>query len=263
MVGVALAQSWNEKKEVSGWIVSEKLDGMRCLWDGDTRLLSRTGHLIHAPPSFIASLPRGTALDGELWLGRGGFQECMRIVRRQDMPETWSQIRYVVFDAPDAEGGIFERLKVAEQAIAPGGRAIVLDYEVCRDVAHMRAKLQEVEALGGEGLVLRHPTASHRAGRTPDLLKVKSAHDDEAMVDAHIEGKGKHTGRLGALSCHLRSGKQFKIGTGFSDAERLTPPSVGSVVTFRYSELTEGGIPRFPAFLRIRPDVDWVYSSLS
>jgi DNA ligase-1 len=87
------------------------------------------------------------------------------------------------------------------------------------------------------------------------LPKVKSKKDDEALVIGHEAGKGKHAGRLGALSCKLRSGKRFKVGTGFSDAQREAPPPVGAVITFSYFELTNDGVPRFPAFERVRPDV--------
>uniref|UniRef100_A0A7S4BL22 DNA ligase OB-like domain-containing protein n=2 Tax=Chrysotila carterae TaxID=13221 RepID=A0A7S4BL22_CHRCT len=105
--------------------------------------------------------------------------------------------------------------------------------------------------------MLRHPTAPHRGGRSADLLKVKSARDDEALVIGHEAGKGKHAGRLGALLCRLRSGVTFKVGTGFSNAQRESPPPVGAVITFRYFELTQAHVPRFPAFHRIRPDVQW------
>lgn len=69
-----------------------------------------------------------------------------------------------------------------------------------------------MEAQGGEGLMLRHPTAKHRSGRTSDLLKVKSFQDDEALVTAYEPGKGKYSGQVGALVCVSRAGAQFKVG---------------------------------------------------
>ena len=256
-----LAQVWDGNKDVTGWLVSEKLDGQRCLWDGKGGLWTRTGNTVYAPQFLIDALPANVALDGELWLGRGNFQALMSIVRRQDRPEgEWRKVTFVVFDAPRAPGGIGDRLDAARAAIATKpaapGLVRVLEHEVVQDAAHVRKKQMEVEANGGEGLMLRHPTAAHRGGRTAELLKVKSSHDDEALVTAHEAGKGKHTGRLGALVCKLRSGKAFKIGTGFSDAEREAPPAIGSVVTFSYFELTKANVPRFPAYVRIRPDVD-------
>jgi len=45
---------------------------------------------------------------------------------------------------------------------------------------------------------------------------------------------------------------RFLLGTGFSAAERRQPPPVGSTITYRYTGLTATGLPRFPAFLRVR-----------
>jgi len=258
---VSLAHVYDPTKtNVEGWLLSEKLDGMRCLWHGGA-LWSRNGNKIYAPSYVLECLPPDLDLDGELFLGRGKFQECMSIVRRQDEPATWKQIRYVIFDAPTVAGGISKRLDAARAALArlqDGGKphAEVLEQRICRGVEHVKQELKKVEALKGEGLMLRHPTAEHRGGRTSDLLKVKSFFDAEAVVLAHIEGTGKNKGRMGALECRNKAGKVFRLGTGFSEKDRDTPPLVGSVVTFAYTELTTAGIPRFPVFLRVRPDMD-------
>lgn len=113
--------------------------------------------------------------------------------------------------------------------------------------------LAKVESDGGEGIMLRRPGSAYASGRrSGDLLKVKSFSDEEAQVIGHAEGKGKHAGKLGALLCVGSTGERFKIGTGFSDAERADPPKIGSRVTYRFQEKTRGGIPRFPVFMRIR-----------
>jgi DNA ligase-1 len=70
-------------------------------------------------------------------------------------------------------------------------------------------------------------------------------------VLAHQPGKGKFKGMLGALAVQLPDGTEFSVGTGFSDAQRLNPPPVGSTITFRYQELSDGGVPRFPSFARV------------
>jgi len=93
-----------------------------------------------------------------------------------------------------------------------------LEHNVCQGREHVLAELKRVEDLGGEGLMLRNAEAFHRAGRTPDLLKVKTQHDDEAVVEGHEPGKGKHSGLVGALLCKARNGKQFKV-----NPQRRTP----------------------------------------
>lgn len=106
--------------------------------------------------------------------------------------------------------------------------------------------------------MLRRPDAPWRGGRSRDLLKVKSFADDEALVVGHERGAGRLAGLVGALVCRTRAGATFKIGSGFTDAARAldAAPAVGSVVTFRYFQLTVDGIPRFPTFVRERADAD-------
>ncbi len=102
--------------------------------------------------------------------------------------------------------------------------------------------------------MLRQPGSHYEAGRSTTLLKVKTFHDAEARVVEHLAGAGRHKGRLGALSVELPDGTTFSVGTGFSDAQRENPPVIGSVITFRYQELSDRGVPRFPSFVRVRQD---------
>ena len=252
---VLLAESWDNATDVAGWWMSEKLDGVRAYWDGK-QFLSRAGNLFHAPEWFTAGLPN-VVLDGELWLARKAFQRTVGIVKRQDKPDIWKELQFLIFDAP-AHGGPFEaRLQFLTVSLAVWNAkfAIIHNHQICQSVAHLRDELVRVEALGGEGLMLRKPGSQYEAGRSNTLLKVKSFHDAEAVVIGHEPGKGKHKGRVGALACQLPNGKQFSVGTGLSDAERKAPPAIGETITFRYQELTDGGIPRFPSYLGVRHDL--------
>jgi DNA ligase 1 len=111
-----------------------------------------------------------------------------------------------------------------------------------------------IESLGGEGLMLRQPGSKYVAGRSATLLKVKTFHDAEAVVVGHQAGAGIHKGRMGALLVRLPDGTNFAIGTGFSDRERENPPGIGATVTFRYQELSDAGVPRFPSWVGVRHD---------
>jgi DNA ligase-1 len=112
--------------------------------------------------------------------------------------------------------------------------------------------LQAVVDGGGEGLVLHRADAPYAIGRSSALLKLKPLHDAEAVVVAHLPGRGKHAGRLGALRVRTPEGTEFQIGTGFSDAQREQPPRIGAVVTYTHRGLTAGEVPRFASFLRVR-----------
>lgn len=246
-----------EDQDPTGWWLSEKLDGVRAYWDGK-QFVSRLGNSYLAPEWFIEGLPE-FPLDGELFAGRGRFQHTVSVARRMDKGEGWRSLAYVIFDAPGLEHGFEDRIRHLEEHFAkrPWPQAQVLEHRVCKGVDDLQAELKRVEALGGEGVMLRKPGSRYVAGRSDTLLKVKSFLDSEARVVGHQAGTGKHEGRLGALLVELPNGTRFKVGTGMSDAERKQPPAVGEIITFRYQELTDAGVPRFPSFIGVRQDVDW------
>uniref|UniRef100_A0A7S3DM84 SWIM-type domain-containing protein n=1 Tax=Entomoneis paludosa TaxID=265537 RepID=A0A7S3DM84_9STRA len=254
---LTLAHKWDpsKNKNAANYLLSEKLDGMRALWNG-VELVSRAGNTIDAPDFFLAGFPANMALDGELFMGRGQFQETISITRRKNGGEHWRQIKYVVFDAPTALGGFEERLRQAKNIVDPLAFAEILPHTPCQNENHLNQELERIEKLGGEGLMMREKGSGYQKGRSQKLLKVKTFVDDEGLVYGHQPGTGKHTGRMGALLCRLRNGTEFKVGTGFSDQDRENPPSIGSIVTVKYFELTKAGVPRFPTFQRIRLDVN-------
>jgi DNA ligase-1 len=247
-----LAETWDCCLDPTGWWLSEKLDGVRAYWDGQ-QFLSRQGNLYHAPAWFLEGLP-AVPLDGELWLGRKKFQRAVSIVRRQDKNDLWREISFVVFDAPRLDQGFEARLAFVKDCLSQNQPAYARVHEhiLCAGVDHLRQELARLEALGGEGLMLRQPGSRYESGRSATLLKVKNFHDAEARVLEHQGGSGRHKGRLGALLVEMEDGTKFAVGTGFSDAERESPPPLGSLITFRYQELSEAGVPRFPSFVGVR-----------
>jgi DNA ligase-1 len=239
----------------AGWLVSEKLDGVRALWDG-TKLRFRSGVSIAAPAWFLAGLP-ALPLDGELWAGRGRFERLAGIVRQAAAGDAaWRQLRYEVFDLPGAPGPFARRAQqLAEIVRARRFEALhAVEQSVLADRATLRLRLDEVLRGGGEGLMLHRADAEWRPGRSEALLKLKPVDDAEAVVVGHVPGRGRHAGRLGALRVRTPDGVEFLLGTGLSDAERDDPPAIGHVVTYAYRGRTANGVPRFASFLRVRVD---------
>ncbi len=250
-----LAHSWENDIDLANWWVSEKLDGVRAYWTGD-RFLSRQGNVYHAPAWFTEHLPN-VPLDGELWLARKAFQRTVSIVRRHDATVLWREIKFVVFDAP-AVADVFEaRQEFLRETLGNDhlNYAQHLKQERCRDLGHLQSELARITALGGEGLMLRQPASRYEVGRSSTLLKLKTFFELDARVISQLPGQGRHRGRMGALLVQLPNGLTFSVGTGFSDSQRETPPQLGSVISVRYQELTDRGVPRFPSFLRLRRDV--------
>ncbi len=248
-----LAGRYHADVDPAGYWVSEKLDGVRALWNGQ-QLLFRSGNPVAAPAWFVAGLPP-EPLDGELWIGRGRFEQLVSAVRTQEPDDAaWRKVKYMVFDLP-AHGGTFTERIDAMARIVSGTGLPWLQRVAQHRVADRKALQREFERVvraGGEGLMLHRDDALRVAGRTDAILKYVPWLDDEARVIAHVQGNGKYAGMLGALLVEAPDGRRFRIGTGFTDAQRREPPPPGTLVTYRYRELTGKGLPRFPSFLRVR-----------
>lgn len=250
---ILLANVYRQGMDVAQYLVSEKFDGVRAIWDGQ-QLRFRSGNPVPAPPWFLAALPR-QALDGELWLERGQFEKLSGIVRRSVPDDAeWRQVRYLVFELPGGEGTFRERATRIQQIVDASGLPWLQAVEQQPAVDHrqLQKMLAAVLARGGEGLMLHKADAVYEHGRSDTLLKLKPWLDAEAEVVAHLPGKGRYAGQLGALRLRLEDGRHFSLGTGFTDQQRRNPPPVGSLITYRYRELTASGIPRFARFLRVR-----------
>lgn len=246
-----LAREWPAEAHPAGHLVSEKLDGVRALWDGRS-LRFRGGGAVAAPRWFTDRLPP-QPLDGELWLGRGRFEALSGLVRRtQPDDDAWRAVQYQVFELP-AAGGTFAERAATLQALCTqiGWPALqALPQRPVADRAALQRALDAVVAAGGEGLMLHRADAPQATGRGPWLYKHKPLHDAEAVVLAHLPGQGRLAGRLGALQVRSDTGAVFHIGTGLSDAERARPPAIGQRITYTHRGMTEGGVPRFAAYLR-------------
>ena len=245
-------------QNVGGWLASEKLDGVRAYWDGKN-LLSRNGKILAAPGGWSAHFPP-FALDGELYTARGEFEKIQSIVMDKTPNEAaWSEIKFYVFDVPEASGGLLDRLGELEKFILQNPQAgqnlkIIKQVKV-KGNAEFEAFAEAVIAKGGEGVVVREPNAPYERKRSKNALKYKKFKDAECVVVAHKVGQGKFSGLLGSVVCeNLSDKKRFKIGSGFSDKEHANPPKIGSVITYKYQNLTAKGLSRFPVFLRVRED---------
>ncbi len=248
-----LATRFHDVGDVAGWLVSEKLDGVRARWDG-RRLLTRNGDPIDAPRWFTAGWP-AQAIEGELWIARGQFQRASDLVRALRPDEAgWRQMRFMAFDLP-GDAGVFalraQRLRRLVAATKVPTLQAIAQTRVANRSA-LDARLRRVVAAGGEGLMLQRADARYVGGRSDGLLKYKPVADAEARVIGYRPGQGKYAGQVGALLVEDAHGRRFALGSGLSDAERRQPPRPGTLVTYRYNGLTAKGTPRFARYLRVR-----------
>lgn len=250
-----LATQHHAGVDVPAYWVSEKLDGVRARWDGQ-RLWTRGGYAIGAPAWFTAGWPR-EPLDGELWIGRGRFEDVSALVATHEAADArWRMVRFMAFDLPRQAGGFearLSRMRALVDATDNPSLALVVQRRLS-DRTALEQWLQTVVAQGGEGLMLHHRDARYIAGRSTGLLKFKAHDDADAKVVAYRPGKGKYAGMVGALVVEREDGVRFRLGSGLSDLQRTDPPALGALVTYRYNGLTVHGLPRFARFLRVRTD---------
>lgn len=236
--------------DVTGWLISEKLDGVRAMWDGEN-LVSRNGNIFFAPEWFKKDLPN-VNLDGELYIGRGMFQNTVGIVRKKKPnDDEWKLIKYMVFDAPCVRGGFSNRIAAAKLAIECSSFAKVVEQTVCIGRKHLDDVFCNLVYEGAEGVILRKANSQYEQKRSDSMLKHKPIDADEAEVIGHVDGEGRLKGMVGALICRWK-GKEFQIGSGMKDDNRRTAPNIGAIVTFCFGGLTDGGMPRFPVFVSER-----------
>ena len=248
--GIVLADYW----------VSEKYDGVRGYWDGKA-LWTRGGERVAAPAWFTAGWPN-VALDGELWAGYGQFSRAVSTVRQQTpSDDAWRTMRFMVFDLPKMAGSFSERIPALNGLISQIDQPWVQPVAQFKVASHqaLHSLLLKTVKAGGEGLMLHRGDSLYKGQRSDDLLKFKTHDDREARVVAHIAGKGKYAGQLGALLVEIPAAAdqralRFKLGSGFTDVQRQNPPPVGVRVTYRFRGLNDSGIPRFATFLRVRED---------
>lgn len=273
----------------TGWWVSEKLDGIRAIWDGE-KFLSRNSQtglgskvFSYVPQFVLDSMPGGVALDGEIWLGRNKFNEMSSIsnwipgkkFKQVEIDDKWRQIKYKIFDIPNSTEPYEERMKILDKIILnsvnccriKGLNCILEKVEITkvRSPEHLQEIYRSLTSSGAEGVMLRAPNSPYELKRSKYLLKFKIKDDAEGIVIERLPGTGRLAGMLGSLKTELikdsvRTGIITNVGTGFNDEERTNDPSsrnfipVGSVISFSYMELTEDSV-RHPSYRGIRTDV--------
>ncbi|OBV29929.1 hypothetical protein BKN38_09315 [Helicobacter sp. CLO-3] len=295
-----------ENSALSGYMASEKLDGIRAAWNGKT-LHTRSGNIIKAPACFTKDFPP-FALDGELWIGRRQFEEVLSVVSREYADEksacaAWASVGYHIFDVPFCEKNgaqimpvmpessteskkldsspsssanakparqtctLQERLSIlarylesiadtkeASEKEARQTHLHIIPQERIDSTASLQKRLKELSDAGAEGIVLRYDSAPYQQGRTKHALKMKLYNDAECKVIAHNRGKGRLEGKMGSITCEQMIDSKllhFRIGSGFSDEMRASPPPIGTMITYRHYGFTKNGIPKFATFHRI------------
>lgn len=274
-----LAASFDKRKDKIAYPVSvqPKLDGVRCLayWDGDSvKLMSRGGKqwncCQHIIDELEGILPKGTVVDGELYIHGSTFQEITKLVKKL-RPESVN-VKYHVYDIPRVDGKDVgewrDRAMLLENEFnAPypyedhEESVVVVSSHIARnegDVYRIQSAFLEE---GYEGAIVREADGEYKFGyRSNKLLKVKNFMDEEYKIVGFTTGVGRFDGCI-VWMCETEDGHEFKVvpqGTmeERQEAYQNADKNVGKLLKVKYFELTDDGIPRFPVGLGIRLSED-------
>ena len=245
-------ETYHGNESITGWSMSEKLDGIRGYWDGQ-RLLSKEGTPIHAPSWFTAHFPP-FELDGELWAGRGHFETVLSTVLDETPSLGWRTISYNIFEVPHTPGDFPTRLARAQKWFREheADHVQIIPQITCTGHEHVQHFLKKIAKDAGEGVIIKDPAIPYRDGSEQRVLKIKHIDYMDGTVIGHTPGKGKYTGLMGSLTLKLKNGMVFNLGTGFSMNERHDAPRIGAIVTFKHYGFSKSGKPRFASFVKLK-----------
>ena len=237
------------KHNITNWYMSEKLDGIRAYWNGK-EFISKNGNKIYAPFWFTKDFPP-FELDGELWSKREDFENIQNIVLDETPTTKWNELTYNIFEVPNTNGNFDKRLEKIKLWLEknPNKFIKIIPQKICKNESDLDNYLKELIAKKAEGIILKNPNLDYFTGRNENILKVKKFYDEEGLVIGLNYSK---EGKFKSLKLKLENGIIFNLGGGFSNIQRLNPPKIGDIVTFKYYDLTKNNKPKFASFLRVR-----------
>ena len=256
-----LAHKYNGQ-DPTGYYISEKLDGIRAIYDGESdSFMSRNNKPFFAPKSFTEKFPKDLVLDGELYTKRKDFAGTGIFRKKIPNTEEWRKATFQVFDMPLINLPFSERYTLMKKLLKDIPHLKVVEHTIVKDRKHMDKIHKDVVKNNGEGTMLRHPDSFYENKRSHHLLKVKDFFDDEAEVIGMEFGDGRNSEVMGNLIVKWapQAKKKYKgtfdVGSGFTDEERKNWKKLyqkGTVITIKYWEINESGKPRFPIYQNIR-----------
>lgn len=245
-------------ENIESYAISEKFDGVRGIWDGK-EMFSKNGKKLAIPPCFaeklaILELKDGEFVEGELWADYGKFAEVSSLARRKNPTcAEFESVKYLIFNAQLNESSDFlanlsKIQSILESHKTPQIRTIT--QHKFSSSKELQDFFDAVVAKGGEGVILRD---SHTA------FKLKAQHDAECKIIDYTRGKGRLSGKVGAIVCEsladknagIKNGIIFRIGSGLSDEMRTNPPKIGTIITYKFSSVSKNGVPLHTRFWRV------------
>lgn len=282
-----LAQQYEKRKHKIVWpvYVQPKLNGVRCLAKkvSDTEIIftSRKGKLYetlgHIGESLLDCMEVGEVFDGEIFNPALTLQEILSRVKnvkgsgkKKQRAETRGLFDSPYNDAEDLQFHVYDyvsaatyaqRLEHLRQALENvDSSKIVFTFTT---LAHAHSDVKhwhdDFVSRGFEGIMVRNPKSAYRCDyRSPDLLKYKEFVDDEFLIVGGKSGTGKDADTV-IFTVVTSTGQAFDVRPKGSWELRNhywknLDSYIGKMLTVRYQELTDDGIPRFGVGIAVGDD---------
>lgn len=247
--------------KIVSFMVSEKFDGIRGIWDG-ANMFSKRGNILPIPHCFSQNLAHlglknGEFVEGELWIEYGAFEAISGLLNRKNIAcKDFKSVKFLIFNAQLGNKSDFSQnlAEIKLRLDSAKGKDLaqiqVIPQHKFSNIADLKDFFNAVVAKGGEGVIVRDSTTAY---------KLKVQNDAECKIIDFSRGKGRLNGKVGAIICEsledknsgIKGGKIFRIGSGLSDKMRTNPPKIGTIITYKFSGVSKNGIPKHTRFLRI------------
>lgn len=237
-------------------MVQPKLDGVRMLLGPDGTCLSRTGKKFSAEVlGHISAECRDCWLDGELYSDELTFEEIVSACRKQSGAPN-KNIHYHVYDIVDPKKPFCDRLFDLKELVKGLRFTHIVKTLNVNTPEQVLEYHDEFVQEGYEGIMIRNKNSKYEQKRSYGLQKFKNFQDDEFLISDIKEATGNDAGTA-IVQCKNTQGNTFWVrprGTREYRAEILKQKDLflGQLLTVRFQNLTEKGVPRFPVGIAVR-----------
>lgn len=249
-----------------------KLDGVRMICNGSV-CISRTGKEFSLEPlqyimkdiqTIICQYPemKDYYFDGELYTPDLLFEDIVGACRTNIKPDEskYKLLKYHIYDIiPVAEHNkkntFAQRYNMIESIIRDNFNFIKLvTADTIQSKQNIHEKHEEYLSLHYEGIMIRNSEGMYQQSRSYNLQKYKHFSDEEYEIIDVKEATGNDAGTA-ILQCNTANGSAFWVrpkGSREYRARLLSDDILHKMLTVRYQNLTDKGIPRFPVGITIR-----------
>lgn len=230
-------------------LVSEKLNGLRCVYIPGKGFYSKTGKRWRDGVLDHIVVNSDIPVDGELYCRDMPLQTIVENVGVNNLiaGQRAREIKLWAFDLAERKKPAHERHLDLQRRVRECSNVVAHTQFLVQTRGNFVEYVNSYRAIGSEGLMVKHVGGLYARGRRGQLLKIKFFHHDEAPVVRFVEGEGKAEGCVGAF-VFKGPRSEFEIGTmqlSYETRRRLWENRCRPYVArYKYVALSTDAIPQ-------------------